>query len=513
MELARNVIIALSGLSGLILAGVAILAWKKRNVRISGAVIFLAVSAMIYCFGYMAELCSNTLEEIRFWLHIQSLGISYIPAAWIILAEKHTRVRIKNWETVKVILITLSTITLILSSTFDIHPYYYKSLTLNPQAPFPVAKIEPGIWYIVHNVYNNISALFANILYVIFWQRAEAQKKQQAFVFFISSFFPWTMLLIYLSGGIPWGLDPSPIAFIVPGVLYGWAIFSLDLFEVATMAKQMIYQRFIDGILIFGREGILLDFNPACVKIFPYLKRHHIGKNGRLLFKEQRKVLKFLESSSQEKEVVLLEDKSQYQIQRIDLKENTKKQELVGYILVFQDITYYYNIVNDLQAEASRDSLTGILNRSKLTMEVGNLISKMQKEDSLAVLMIDVDYFKKINDTYGHIIGDEVLKIFSKICQENLRHKDILGRYGGDEFIAVLPYTQIEEALLIAKRIRISVATKELEFDAEACLQLTTSIGVAARKKAELLDLSSLIKQADKALYRAKAAGRNQVQG
>ena len=190
MELARNVIIVLSGLSGFILAIVAILAWKKRNVRISSAVLFLSVSGMIYCFGYMAELCSNTLEEIRFWLHIQYLGISYIPAAWIILAEKHTQVRIKNWETVKVVLITISTITLILSSTFDIHPYYYKSLTLNPAAPFPVAKIEPGIWYIVHNTFNNISAIFGNILYIIFWRRAEAHKKQQAFVFFLSSFFP-----------------------------------------------------------------------------------------------------------------------------------------------------------------------------------------------------------------------------------------------------------------------------------------------------------------------------------
>lgn len=512
MELARNVIIVLSGLSGFILAIVAILAWKKRNVRISSAVLFLSVAGMIYCFGYMAELCSNTLEEIRFWLHIQYLGISYIPAAWIILAEKHTQVHIKNWETVKVVLITISTITLILSSTFDIHPYYYKSLTLNPSAPFPVAKIEPGVWYIVHNTFNNISAIFGNILYIIFWRRAEAHKKQQAFVFFLSSFFPWTMLLIYLSGGIPWGLDPSPIAFIVPGVLYGWAIFNLGLFEVAPLAKQLIFQRFTEGILIFDRNGVLVDFNAASNKLFPKIKRTDIGKKGQELFANFPKLLELLDAVKRVKEILVLEDNSQYQMQKTILSEATEKTEIVGYMLVFQDITYYHNIVTDLQIEVGRDSLTGSLNRNKLTSEVEILMTKMQADENLAILMIDVDYFKQINDTYGHLIGDEVLKIFSQICQDNLRHKDIFGRYGGDEFIAVLPYTKEEEALIIAKRIRKTVASRELVLENDTMLRLTTSIGVAVSKKQEFGELANLIRQADQALYRAKDAGRNQVQ-
>ncbi|GMR04783.1 MAG: hypothetical protein BMS9Abin23_0691 [Thermodesulfobacteriota bacterium] len=150
-----------------------------------------------------------------------------------------------------------------------------------------------------------------------------------------------------------------------------------------------------------------------------------------------------------------------------------------------------------------KDPLTGIANRRYLDMELKRSIGLSGRANSpLSVIMMDIDYFKKYNDTYGHVAGDNILKDISNVFLSALRETDLVGRYGGEEFLALLPDTDLKGARNVAERIRRSV---------KARLGVTVSLGVATLQK-DARDGKTLLLMADEALYQAKEKGRNRVE-
>jgi len=159
---------------------------------------------------------------------------------------------------------------------------------------------------------------------------------------------------------------------------------------------------------------------------------------------------------------------------------------------------------------AITDSLTGIFNRHHFFELAESAFSNAKRYKlPLSALMIDLDFFKHINDTYGHLAGDDVLRVSIERCAELVRETDIFGRYGGEEFIVLLPETEIQGALILAERLRQSVADKAIEARGRE-LSVTASFGVAELTD-EFETLQQLINQADRALYKAKDSGRNRV--
>ncbi|MBA4320463.1 MAG: diguanylate cyclase, partial [Flavobacterium sp.] len=159
---------------------------------------------------------------------------------------------------------------------------------------------------------------------------------------------------------------------------------------------------------------------------------------------------------------------------------------------------------------ATTDGLTGLFDRRHFfeLAEQELKATKRYKRD-LCAIMLDIDHFKKFNDTYGHDIGDEILKLVSSTIKKNLRGADIIGRYGGEEFAILLPETNLEGAKIAAEKLRKEVADKRLENPDRGILSCTVSIGVAELGNIE--SLSELLKSADNMLYKAKQGGRNLV--
>jgi two-component system cell cycle response regulator len=157
---------------------------------------------------------------------------------------------------------------------------------------------------------------------------------------------------------------------------------------------------------------------------------------------------------------------------------------------------------------AITDQLTGLFNRRYMSRHLSTLLTEGDKPVSF--LMLDVDFFKQINDTYGHDVGDEVLKEFANRISANVRGIDLACRYGGEEFVVVMPDTDLSFAYLVAERLRQSVADAPFNVNGEAKqLPVTISIGVAASQNGDSPEV--LLKRADQALYRAKREGRNRV--
>jgi len=156
--------------------------------------------------------------------------------------------------------------------------------------------------------------------------------------------------------------------------------------------------------------------------------------------------------------------------------------------------------------KAHTDSLTGLWNYGYFQYKLDEEIMKAKNQSyKLSVMMIDIDDFKKFNDSFGHLAGDEVLRRIASILKENSRKIDIVARYGGEEFALILPYTNKEEARVIAERIRKRV--EEIEFFSR---NITISIGIASLEDKHL-SKEELVKKADIALYRAKFEGKNRI--
>jgi diguanylate cyclase (GGDEF)-like protein len=158
------------------------------------------------------------------------------------------------------------------------------------------------------------------------------------------------------------------------------------------------------------------------------------------------------------------------------------------------------------------DGLTKLHNHRHFQDELARAFDESQRYNRpLSLAIVDLDFFKKVNDTYGHAVGDEVLKAVSHIFQESIRSTDLAARYGGEEFAVMMPETDLDEAVIFAEKIRNLVESHPVETQGGRVI-VTVSIGVTSVPYTRMRTAKELIVAADKALYRAKRNGRNQVQ-
>ncbi len=190
-----------------------------------------------------------------------------------------------------------------------------------------------------------------------------------------------------------------------------------------------------------------------------------------------------------------------------------KNQELeVQLVNSSEQVTELKKNLDSVKKEALTDGLTGVANRKSFDKNIVDLIEEANANQTpLILMMLDIDFFKKFNDTYGHQIGDQVLKLVARTLTDNVKGRDIVARYGGEEFAVLLPETPLAPALKVAEMLRRSVENKEVinKTSNESLGRITLSMGVAQYVPGE--GVSKIIERADAALYMSKKSGRNRV--
>jgi two-component system cell cycle response regulator len=182
-------------------------------------------------------------------------------------------------------------------------------------------------------------------------------------------------------------------------------------------------------------------------------------------------------------------------------------QELNLIRIYVLDITRRKLAEKEIYLLATTDSLTGIANRREFSSVMASEVDRAKRYDTpLSLIMYDIDYFKRVNDTFGHNVGDYILQALTGLVKENIRANDVVGRWGGEEFVLLMPQSDIEAARTAAEKLRLAIA--EYQFDKIG--RLTVSFGVAEFEPQD--DLNSLLKRVDDALYLAKERGRNRVE-
>lgn len=170
-------------------------------------------------------------------------------------------------------------------------------------------------------------------------------------------------------------------------------------------------------------------------------------------------------------------------------------------------IAQHETLHTQISRMAAEDSLTGLYNRRKINELIQHEIERSERyKKGFSVIIIDIDYFKRVNDRHGHLAGDELLKIFAQILKDTIRHTDKVGRWGGEEFVVLCPETNLEGATSLANKIRQKINSATFNNYG----QQTASFGITCYQQGDTMD--SMISHADEALYAAKNAGRNRVE-
>lgn len=190
--------------------------------------------------------------------------------------------------------------------------------------------------------------------------------------------------------------------------------------------------------------------------------------------------------------------------------ENTQNIWLLAAFLLIVITTnhFHLSLLLRLYRQATYDPLTGLLNRITLSQHIKQIQSQLQRE-AIAILFIDLDFFKNLNDKYGHSVGDEVLRTFSAILKKCTARSDVVYRYGGEEFLIICQNSSSQKAMQLAEKIRRETEKTAIQTHDQASFYFTTSIGVALLGPKESVE--SAISRADQRLYIAKSQGRNRV--
>ena len=257
-----------------------------------------------------------------------------------------------------------------------------------------------------------------------------------------------------------------------------------------------------DAINIINSEKIdliLLDI------VMPGMDGYEVCK----LLKNHKKTkdipIIFLSSKSDEDSIEMA-----YDIGGIDyVTKPFKPKELLAKV---KRELYLQDLQEELKFLASTDPMTKLYNRRYFTKTSESLLDLAQREKTQsAIIMLDIDKFKNINDAYGHKVGDDVIISLSKTLQEFTRKSDVVSRWGGEEFVILLPNTDLDGAFTIAQKIRVTVESFSLPLDDSEEVKFTVSLGVSMVDAQNDLNIEAAINRADEALYDAKESGRNRV--
>lgn len=501
--------ITLSCTSGVLNLYLCLYVFLKRYNYTKIAQLFISYTALIavYCFASAFGLIATTLSAIKVWTAIQYVGMAFSTPLGLLFIMQYLGFHLTRKKIMA--LLAIPFISLIMVATNDIHHFHYRVFEIDPILGAPYVHQEIGIWYIIHGIFTFGCMFVSFLLVLIHWKETTKAYRQQLIALMCGQLIPMITAFIYLLGLTPQGVDPVPMVLWASSFLYLWSINSSRLFRVMPVAKDAIFHSINDGVIVLDESARLIEFNQACSKVFPQLTRSMISRDIRKTWLEVTgQPMPFtLEAVVNTQDIEMVLSDHTYQVRVTELQHVNHGK---GLLLIFTDITELKELQRQLEQLAFYDELTQIYNRRAFFQQCNQAYSEARESSSaFTVILMDIDHFKNVNDTYGHAIGDQLLVHVVKVCQSVLKKGELFARYGGEEFVLALKDSTLLEGQALANLLCNSVESQPL-MTTEGAIRATISCGVAEGTKGQET-LYQLLNNADKALYAAKQAGRNRV--
>jgi len=497
-------------LTSVISMQLAIYIFFNRNKILLPGFLGLIISVVVYSLFYSLEIIAPNLDYMRLCTSMEYLGILSIPAFWIIMAIGYTH-KEKIIDTKFCIGIFFVPVCLmILNFTDKYHHLFYKSYSYNMIYSLHIAELIPGAFYYIGMIYINLCFLIGNILYVYHFFKENNLYKKRSFIIMVTSFIPWVGYWLYMMKLTPINIDIVPILLAILCLFYAYALFNFNIFGTILLARRVIFDDITDAIIVLDEDNTIIEINKKAEQIFNLERNLILEKNSNDIFKEYSQLLKNINENKSDTfhlEIKIMEQTHYFQGKINLLKSNKNK----GKFIILIDNTEQVILNKKLRYYGTIDTLTGVYNRNYFhEIAVNKLNEDSTINKPVSLIMFDLDKFKDINDNYGHLAGDAVLKKALESCKTILSEKHYLGRYGGEEFVILLNDTTSEKALKIAESIRVAIEKVDILYE-DKIIKITSSFGVFSSHKRR--KLKYLLKNADEALYEAKRLGRNRVCG
>lgn len=481
----------------------------RQNPKLNIHKIFLclSISYAIWSFGYAFVYLLTDKDAISFWNKFAAIGWCSFSALSLYLTLLITENKLTTRKYFSLIVFMPGLI------------FYYMAVFLfGPTIKTP--DLISKIFYIGDFIYN-FSYLLASIILLMIWgmKSTSIRIKRQSRILVVSSFVPFILNLITQTILPALHIAHLPHVGQLYSIIMIWGTFIvISKYKFLKIPERFVFEEvmhdMLDLTILINDTGKIIRVNKHTLTMLGYHQACLLGQSvnlllpaidlGHLLINSSPDKVRFSNTTLQAKngEIIPVNVSCTPIIDR-------HIKDLLGALLVIQDLRLVNELLSknqELHEKSIRDSLTNLYNHQYIISQLENEIDgAFDSGKHLALMMLDIDNFKMVNDIYGHQFGDSVLVIVAKILTDIVQTSGYVGRYGGEEFTIILPQTSIEEASILGNRICTDV--KNYGFPNNCCI--TISIGI------KLLDeenATTLIKNADQLLYLAKANGRNRVE-
>ena len=506
METLVLLLLLLSGGSSLVLG----LGAQKYRVRGDASRLFLVFTLLcfFYAMGSAMERLSGTPQAIWYWGGFQYLFTPLLAPVLLLLT-----IDIAGWQgrlsrLGKVLIFIIPVLSLVLRQTNAWHHLFYLA-----DAGGPVSlEYRPGPAHQIYAIWNNISVVAVLVLGGLRLSLSPAVYRPRIRYFMVGILLPWMAYVLYLLRLTPNRMDLTPVSLCLATPFWFLSLYRHRLLDLRPIAREMVFSSIPQGILVLNPEGYLEDFNEGAIRLFPDLTPDCLGLPVAELVPEilPEPLLHMAGGSSalagEGRDVMHLG-----RFLKVQVTSLHRGRSFLGTLLLIGDNTQTVHLLEELQKTAMTDPLTGVFNRRQLFQILQREVERFDRYQApLSLILMDLDHFKRINDRHGHPCGDAALRHVVGILRQESRQTDVLGRYGGEEFVVVLPHTPLEQAVRVAERMRSALAGTPLIWE-EGQVWLTASMGVGALQGKAPRALEAWLREVDQALYQAKALGRNRV--
>ncbi len=506
---------------------------RYRNIPMAVPFGLLMFSASLWCIFYSLEIVSTDFWFKLLWTKARFFGLAPLSTLWLVVAIQHidsiTWFRGPRW----LILAIVPVAVIVLSMTSSHHTLFRYNYQLLQNEGISVVLFKNGPLFAAYAIYSYIMAIFSGIiLYRSFRKRDVIRRRQTILVISAIGIFIIVDIL-YQTGITPvphYNLSSASLA--ISGILLAMAVFRYRILDLAPITRVMVMNGIKDIILVADDTGRLLDFNRSASKTFGLSVTSSTGmmlSQIHPVFSEIHKTENGRSKISGNKHVAIngMDKTYEFSIRPVFFSGG----QIVGTLVHLRDVTAQKNMEKEirkanaellakimkiellqtqLQEQAIRDPLTGLYNRRYMDETIDHDFSLAVRNGlPISFSIIDIDYFKAVNDTWGHQAGDELLKSLARLLMEKVRKSDMVCRYGGEEFLVVLNGISSEQAVKQIEILRSLFEGSTTQYK-NLKIRATFSAGVAAYPEDgnEVIDL---IRSTDVALYRAKREGRNRV--
>jgi len=498
-----NPIAAVHAVNSLLILPALALAWRRR--RLPGGLQVAQLMAAIFLWVFFAFLESWVVDPggKNLWASFRYLGVAFTPLAFFRLSQEFGADRMARLKGAMLLLGGAELLVCLLAFTNDSHHLLWSGYRIGVHGQM-VRLHGPAYAGILLLNYSLFLAASLRMVRAIFQFPRHYWK--MGILLLLAIAVPFVFSLAYTLKLSPPGIDPTPMGLSFTGLALALGLLRTRLLDIAPVARELLVERMREGILVFDGIGRLVDFNPAAGRI--------LGRNpeiGELAIRLEPPWdrLAFLLTPGQDARQELSPAQGVWFEARVSALQAVASPRM-GHMVSLYDISDRKEMESRLELLATRDVLTGLPNRRRVSDVLRRELARCAGEGlELALLMLDIDHFKRVNDTKGHAAGDRVLVRMGSLLESFARGPECAGRWGGEEFVVLLPDCSPEKAKARAEQLRRLVSQDGIEWEGET-IRCTASIGLAMFPE-HGRDEDALLSRCDAALYRSKREGRDRV--